>query len=460
MATVADVAAYDALLKKRFPDFEVKRLMYAKSPFLGLVPKDEGFTGSDMKLPVIVEGAVGYSADSATALAMAAPAIARAFTLVRKSFYGATVLGNEMLLASADKEGAFHPGLQTQIQNLFYSMSLQLSYDLYGDGKGYIGFIKAGSAVNTTALNLSNVTDVRHFQKNAVVQLVDPAGGGGAGTLRSGTLTVVSVNRSTGVVTMNANINTITGAAAGDAVVVQNTFTQGRITGLRGWLVNNPSSTPFFGVARDEDPTRLAGQFIDAATLTSGSHIYNCIQEAALAVWREGGQADVVLVNPVQHKKLTDWLDGKTVLNRSPITVESLVERDSRGHSWQNTQAKFGSGEVKAGQDVTGVVPGRPGVSGPGGMLGYSTVRIASQCGELTVISDPACPASEAFVLQMDTWKLHSLGGAPRIFDKDGMILHPSTNGGDSYDFRVVWYAQLGCTAPGFNARISNLATG
>ena len=56
-------------------------------------------------------------------------------------------------------------------------------------------------------------------------------------------------------------------------------------------------------------------------------------------------------------------------------------------------------------------------------------------------------------MLQMDTWKLYSLGKAPKILDHDSLkMLRESSS--DAVEVRVGYYAQLGCKCPGYNVNI------
>ena len=53
-------------------------------------------------------------------------------------------------------------------------------------------------------------------------------------------------------------------------------------------------------------------------------------------------------------------------------------------------------------------------------------------------------------MLTKDTWKLYSLGAAPKILDSDGLKMLREASA-DSVEVRVGYYAQLGSNAPGFN---------
>jgi hypothetical protein len=56
-------------------------------------------------------------------------------------------------------------------------------------------------------------------------------------------------------------------------------------------------------------------------------------------------------------------------------------------------------------------------------------------------------------MLQLDVWKLYSLGKAPRILDADGLKMLRESSA-DAVEVRAGYYAQLGCRAPGWNANV------
>jgi copper chaperone CopZ len=86
--------------------------------------------------------------------------------------------------------------------------------------------------------------------------------------------------------------------------------------------------------------------------------------------------------------------------------------------------------------------------------LYYPGILINGAAGQIKVFPDRSCPAKTAFLLQMDTWKLYSLGPAPHIAKyADGLEMLRVYNS-DAAELRVVSYAQLGCNAPGFNANV------
>jgi len=86
--------------------------------------------------------------------------------------------------------------------------------------------------------------------------------------------------------------------------------------------------------------------------------------------------------------------------------------------------------------------------------VGFRSLSVQGPNGVISVVPDQNCQADVAYMLQLDTWSLNSLGGAPHILDLDGnRILRQST--ADAYEVRVGFYGNLACNAPGYNVRIA-----
>jgi hypothetical protein len=85
--------------------------------------------------------------------------------------------------------------------------------------------------------------------------------------------------------------------------------------------------------------------------------------------------------------------------------------------------------------------------------IGFRGIVINGPRGPIKIIHDQNCPSDRAFMLQMNTWKLYSLGKAPRILDADGMKMLRD-NDADGVKVRVGYYCQLGSNLPGANANI------
>jgi hypothetical protein len=131
----------------------------------------------------------------------------------------------------------------------------------------------------------------------------------GGGAVKAGSLTVVAVNRDSGVVTMSGNLS------AGIATIAQNDFVfakgdyDAKVKGLQAWL---PPTAPtsgdnFFSVDRSADVTRLAGIRFDGSAMP----IEEALISAASRVAREGGKPTHCFMNYSDYADLEKALGSK-----------------------------------------------------------------------------------------------------------------------------------------------------
>ena len=86
--------------------------------------------------------------------------------------------------------------------------------------------------------------------------------------------------------------------------------------------------------------------------------------------------------------------------------------------------------------------------------IGFEGINFKTPTGDITLLADPDCPPDDVFLLQMNTWKLYSLGEAPHILSLDGLRMLRASDS-DSYSLRMGFYGQLGCSKPSANCRIA-----
>jgi hypothetical protein len=86
--------------------------------------------------------------------------------------------------------------------------------------------------------------------------------------------------------------------------------------------------------------------------------------------------------------------------------------------------------------------------------IAFRGIQINNPKGKpVTVLADQSCQDDVAWGLQMDTWKLYSLGSAPKLLNQDGnKVLREATE--DGVEVRCGYYAQIGCRGPGKNIRL------
>lgn len=397
-----DLTSFSAALKQHYTNDRVENMVYKDNPLLAMLPKYEQFGGDNLKLPIKFGIPQGRSATFATAQSNKTNSQYKAFLLTRSRDYSLASIDNETIEASKGNSNAFFEAATSEIDGAIESCTRSLAIDLYGNGSGSRGRSSAAQTSGDTTITLTNLEDVTNFEVG--MELVFSTAEGG-GAVKAGKITVLGVNRDTGVLTVDDVVAIASGAgvAANDFVFQEGDYDL-KIKGLRAWIPDSaPSSTAFFGVDRTSDSTRLAGIRYDG----SSQPIEEALIDAASRVAREGGKPDCCFMNYSKYSELEKALGSKVQY------IDHQV-----------------------------------------GEIGFRGMLIHGPRGPIKVIPDQNCPQDRAFMLSLQYWKLYSLGKAPKILDTDGLKMLRETSA-DAVEVRVGYYAQLGCRAPGFNATIA-----
>lgn len=396
-----DLVSFEAALKQLYPDKKINDLVYKSNPLLAMMAKNEKFYGENMKCPLIYGNPQARSATIANAITQSSAASSKlkAFLLTRVKDYSLAQIDNETLKASESDMGAFLRAATLEIDGALHSAARSLAIAMYRTGSGSIGQI-ANTVFTGSTVTLTNADDVTNFEVGMTLVLSTTDGGG---TVETGTLLITAIDRSAGTfTTFTTIVGGVPTVATNDYIFQQGDYDL-KVKGLQAWLpYASPSATLFFGVDRTADVTRLAGQRQDG----SAKPIEEALYDIANFIGREGGSPETCFMNFTDYGNLEKSLYGRLV--------------------YVNVQA-----------------PDMPEIM-------FQGVKINGPRGPITVIPDQNAPSKFAFVLQMNTWTLHSLGKAPQLFDTDGLnMLRNATS--DSLDVRCYYYAQVGCTAPGWN---------
>lgn len=396
-----DMSSFAAALKQHYTSDRIENMVYADNPLLAMLPKYEQFGGKNLPIPIIHGNPQGRSAVFATAQANKTSSQLKDFVLTRKQDYSLASISNEVLEASKGNQNAFMEAATTEIDGAIQSATRSLAIALYGTGSGSIGRLDAAQNLSSSVIQLSEPADVTNIEVDMKLVLSATDGGG---TVKSGTMTVIGVNRDTGEVTVDDDIDSaVPSAAVSDFLFVEGDY-DAKVSGLRAWVPDSaPSASPFFSVDRTADATRLGGIRFDGSAMP----IEEALISAAARVAREGGKPTHCFMNYAEFADLEKALGSKVQY------VDLKVSAD----------------------------------------IGFRGIVINGPRGPIRVVPDQNCPAGRAFMLQLDVWKLYSLGKAPRILDADGMKMLRESNA-DAVEVRVGYYAQLGCRAPGWNASI------
>lgn len=376
-------------------------MTYQDHALLALLPKMTDFGGKNLPIPIIYGDPQGASATFATAQANKTASSIQDFVLTRVKDYCLASIDNETLKASVGNANAFMEAATTEIDGAIHTAARRLAIGVYGSGSGSLGQVLLAS-VGTT-FTLADPESVTSFEVNMYIVFSTTDGGG---VVKSGRVQVSGVNRDSGLITVTpalTAINAGAGAATNDFIFVEGDYDL-RIKGLRAWLPNTaPSATPFFGVDRSVDTDRLAGVRFDGSAMP----IEEALIAGAARVSREGGRPDYCFMSYSKFADLEKALGSKVQY----IDLRANAEIAFRGMV----------------------------INGPRGMI--------------KIVPDQDCPNDRCFLLQMNVWKLYSLGKAPQIIDTDGLKMLRDS-GADSVEVRVGYYAQLGSRAPGWNANI------
>lgn len=397
------VAASVGVLKNLFSPKRVQFLGYLNNPFLALVPKFTDFQGDYFKMPVFYGGNQGASRDFTKAQANKTGGLYDAFYLTRKKDYALTSIELEAIQASQSDAGSFMRLATSEVDNTVRTAGRNLAVSMYrniGGARGQVG------SVSTTVLTLKNINDIVNFEVGMKVTSSNTDGTSGSDDAQA--LTITAIDRQLGKLT-----TTVTWTAGGNFSNDDYLFREGdfgsSIAGLDSWLPSSaPSATTFFGVDRSKDVTRLGGVRYDA----SAEIIEEGLMSAESILAREGGNPDCVLMNPF------DFNDFRK-------SMTSKVEYD-----------------LARSPDVA--------------QVSFKAIVLNGSQGPIKVVQDRNCPQGVAYMLQLDTWVLASLGPAPKILENPSMdVKFIWDYNGDSIEIRAGMYANLGCYAPGKNCRIA-----
>jgi len=385
-------------LKEHYKPLTVKNMVYKDNPLLALMPKYERFGGENMPVPVQYGIANRRSADFSTGQGLNTATELARFVLTRVKDYSFASITGETIKATEGAADAFLKYATLEIDGAIQSLTRSLAVSMYADGSGSLGQVSV-AGTDFTMLKQDQITNIEvGMELNAATAAT--------GAIKAGTTMVVqTVDRDAGTFTVDN-----AGAAATNDFIFQRGDAQNggsakKISGLESWLpASAPSAALFFGQDRSKDATRLGGIRFDG----SAQPIEEALIGAASRLAREGGSPTHCFMNFANFSNLEKALGSKVVYDK---------------------------------------------VSSDDADIGFQSLTILGPKGPIQIVADQNCTPDVAYMLQMDTWTLNSLGAAPHILDLDGnrMLREASA---DAYEVRVGFYGNIGCTAPGYNARV------
>ena len=404
MASPLDVGTVTEALKEHYKPLRVQNMVYKDNPLLAMMPKYTKFGGENMPIPLLYANPQRRSATFATGQANTSTSALKQFLLTRVKDYSFASITGESIKATERDSDAFLRYATMEIDGALHSLTRSLAVAMYRDGSGSIGQSEDNPDGNYANLTLINADDVTNFEVGMEIAFyADSSGKPGADRGQNRIIQSIDRNAATKQITFTANIRV--DVAYTDHLVIAGDK-DAKVTGLDGWVPSAaPGATAFFGVDRTADVTRLGGNRFDGSALP----IEEALIGGASQVAREGGRPDHCFVDFATFANLEKALGSKVVYSESKA------------------------------RDVD---------------IGFAGIDVRGPRGTIKVIPDQNCQPNVAWMLQLDTWSLNTLGEAPMFLDLDNnRMLRESA--ADAYEVRLGYYGQIACNAPGYNCRVA-----
>jgi hypothetical protein len=417
MAAGVDVTTFSNYLKRRYVSSWMKAMTYMDNRALSMIAKNERLTGTSLHIPTVYADIQAGSATFSTAQSAADSTTTGGigvvqWALTRVTDYSLGRVTNEALLASEGNEAAFLDAKTAVMDSVMRTAARSANISIFRSGYGAIGRIAnsiGASAVITLGTSTGgNVAgDVANFEVGMKLQFA--ASEAGAALRDSGaTLTVTGVDRSAGTVTVNANLNTISGLAQNDFIFRSGdredsaTPSRTKLSGFQAWVPDSaPSSTAFFGVDRSVD-TRLGGSRKD---VSAGVSLEEGLLDLVTESVNMGGKVKSIFINPRQYNKLRKEMQARGSLDLTDVKAQAGV--------------------------------------------GFRTIMVMGDSGEVAIVSDVDCQQNKAWAVDMGHFTLGTLGGVPRLLLNGPLALFPVYNQ-DAWEVRIGYYGNMYTDAPGY----------
>jgi hypothetical protein len=414
-----------AALKELYTDDKdyMKNIVYAKNPWLAMVPKNEspdGFAGKYIPVPLEYGNPQGRSHVFANAQNQQTASSVVSYFVYAIQDYQLVTITNLLMEQTKSNAGAFVDEASRTLDNGFRNISNNMAFELFSGGTASRGQISPAGvtyAAPNLTLTLSNSQNVVQFEVGMTLQATATDGGAALqntpGTIDA--IQLISVNRETGVLvgTVVQGAPQTSWGASDFLQVLGDIGSAGASTiagllglsGLAAWVPNSDPTTTdnFWGVNRSADPTRLAGLRYNA----SSQSISEGITSALAFANREGAAPDLIIL---------DFVSYSTLINELGAKVQYVqLEHD----------------EVQ---------------------VAFEAIHFHSAYGKIPVLADRSCPAQTAYCLTTDSWKLRTLGKAPHIltYGMEGLEGLRVGNA-DALEIRIAYYGNVICSAPGYN---------
>lgn len=406
----ADVAGSQAALKILYPNGELPKSINEMFVALKRLKKETDFVGLNAQVPIQNANPQGSSATFANAQANIFQGNYLALNLTRVSHFGIARVTGEACEAAVKSEGAMVDLWDNETRGIAMTEMSVLATYLYGSGDATLGSMGGVGSVAATTVTLQAGTNMNYFELNMTLGAVSAQGL--SPTVRVGTQKITGIDRRARTITGASNWGTaITGLANtdwfirdGDAATSAATV----LTGFGGYIVGGSSPGTIFGLNRNVDPVRLAGQSIDYTGWAPEDAVVDASSQAG---FQGIGYPNLLICNNIDASTLKKSLSSKIVFQKAGGTKDADYS--------------------------------------------FSEVTIEGENGPIEILSDPFCPRNTAWLVKLDAFSLFSLKAAPHLAKYDGIefLRRPDA---DQYEVRFVFYGNLKCKNFGPHVKLVN----
>lgn len=413
--TAADLSAF---FKNRYPQRKLENLVAYGKPTLEAVKKSDELTGVTTYVPIELDSPQGLGTtlqhayeqgDGGAGAAGGGSIYGKSWALTRAKHYAVLFQDAETMMASRNDEGAFFKSKEAHVNRIMEQLGQQLERAMWGDGTGSLATF--GSDPGTgTLVTLANRSDIIKMHRGMSFMVYANSSGVPGSVRAGGPYIVKEIQEDDGTFTTTAALDTA--IASGDHIVratadvAAQRDLNAEIKGIPAWIPSAVASSgdSFFGVDRYTSTVKLAGH-----------------RQTWLGSIEESVKSLDAKMAAVSQKGRVLWLSYSN-FNR----LEN--ELGARGYRMED---------------------------GGEGKFGRVSLKMSTPGGGVTVKPGPYVPESAGFLLDMDTWKLCTLGSAPHLVEDDGIAAQRTSAASnlDGIEIRWRYFAQLLCTNPYSNGR-------
>ena len=361
-------AGLTAYYKKRYSSYDNTNMVKFERPFFGTVEHVDDLDGEETLIPFHLDTPQGQSASLVKALTNVTSSYAKRWVVTPASYYGGLTIDAKSMAASRKDVAAWIRLRENEYQGKMDQMGQEFELQCWGTGTGSLGTLLTDPGTGT-AWQLTRPEDAIKLHIGMKF-LVYANSSGDPGTVRAGgPYTISNFNEDDG--TFSTSEAADAAAAVGDHIVREGDVNL-LAKGVPAWIPTAaPTSATFFGL----DRTAFPQQKVAGWRGTWKGTIEETVKGLDARIRRANQRGKVV------------WLSYSN-FNRLDLELGARGIRDAN----QST-ASFGS----------------------------SSLKMTTPGGGVTVKTGPYVPETHFWLLDMGTWKIHTLLDLPHLVQDDGL---------------------------------------